>query len=113
MVDDIGATGWKFDVEKLAKENIAPMVELARDAISDSSMEVDGLQMSKGAVGATVSGDYGVSNIQNRIKKQVLSKMAAALPFLNKPELKPVVSKVGLGGATVPAARIQGFGAHA
>ena len=113
VVDDIGCTGWKFDVEKLVKESIAPMVEVARDAISDSRLEVDGLQMSKGAVGATVSGDYGVSNAKNRAKKMVLTKLSAVLPFVDRPEASPFTSKVGLSsGPTVPPGRISGIGAR-
>ena len=114
VVDDIGCSGWKFDVEKLVRDSIAPMIEVAREAIGDSRLEVDGLQMSKGAVGATVSGDYGVSNAKNRAKKMVLTKLSAVLPFIDRPELKPVTSKVGVGSSPqVPQGRIYGIGARA
>ncbi len=114
MVDDIGCSGGKFDVEKLVKDSVGPMIEVARDTIDDSRLEVDGLQMSKGVVGATVSGEYGVSNLKNRAKKLLLARLNGVLPFVDKPELKPLASKVGMGsGPQVPQGRIYGIGARA
>ncbi len=83
-VDDIGAPGWNLDVEVM-KKRIEPIIGYARDAISDSRLEVEGLERSKAAVADTSSGALGLSNPKNRLKKLMVSKLSAAIPFVDDP----------------------------
>lgn len=84
-LDDIGAPGWKLDIEVMKKRHIEPIIGYARDAISDSRLEVAGLERSKAAVDDTTSGRLGISNPKNRLKKLMIAKLSAAIPFVDDP----------------------------
>jgi len=106
-VDDLGAVGWNLDVEVLVRRHIHPMVEMARGVISDSRLEVAGMELSK-AVAADSS--PGVTHLPARIKKQMIDKINAVLPFREMihrapTPLRPATAKMGM--QPVPAGVLQ------
>jgi hypothetical protein len=107
-VGDIGATGWKLDVEVMVREHIEPMIGYAREAISDARLEVSGLERSKAAVNDTT----GINYI-NKFKKSMVTMVAARIPFVDDPnDYQAVAKKQGIqvvSPATLKG-RIQGQG---
>src|SRR6185312_10815033 len=79
-VGDIGATGWKLDVEVMIREHVQPMIGYARDAISDARLEVQGLERSKASVNDTTGLNY-----VNKFKKSMVTMVAARVPFVDDP----------------------------
>jgi hypothetical protein len=107
-VGDIGATGWKLDVEVMVREHIQPMIGYARDAISDARIEVSGMERSKAVVNDTTGLNY-----INKFKKSMVSKVAARVPFIDDPNDYQAVAKkqgVQVVSPTVLKGRIQGQG---
>jgi hypothetical protein len=107
-VGDIGATGWKLDVEVMVRQHIEPMIGYARDAISDARIEVEGLERSKAAVNKTIG-----LNPVNKFKKSMVSMVAARVPFIDDPnDYQAVAKKQGYQVVTpdVLKGRIQGQG---
>jgi hypothetical protein len=95
-VGDIGGTGWKLDVEVMVKKHVTPMIGYAREAISSSRLEVEGLERSKAAVNDTTAGKWGLSNPKNRLKKKMIAKLSTALPFVDDPnDYEQVAKKQG------------------
>lgn len=107
-VGDIGATGWKLDVEVMVREHIQPMIGYARGAISDARLEVQGLERSKAAVNDTTGFNY-----INKFKKSMVTMVAARVPFVDDPnDYQAAAQKQGFQ-AVSPATlkgRIQGQG---
>lgn len=81
-VQDVGATGWKLDVEVMMKKHIEPMIGYAREAVNDARLEVKGLERSKAAVNDTSA---GFLNSKNRLQKTMISRLSAVLPFIDDP----------------------------
>lgn len=107
-VDDIGATGWKLDVDVMIKQHIEPMIGYAREAISDARIEVAGLERSKAAVNDTTGLNY-----INKFKKSMVTMVAARVPFVDDPnDYQAVAAKQGYQAVSpaVLKGRIQGQG---
>jgi hypothetical protein len=88
------------------------MIEYAKDAISISRLEVPGLEGTKGTVEATVSGRYGISNPTARLKKELLTRIAYAVPFIDDSQAQTLAEKMGVPHqpqTNVPAGRMRGF----
>lgn len=107
-VGDIGATGWKLDVEVMIREHVTPMIGYARDAISSARLEVSGMERSKAAVNDTTGLNY-----INKFKKSMVTAVAARVPFVDDPnDYQAVAKKQGIqvvSPATLKS-RIQGQG---
>lgn len=109
-VDDVGATGWKLDIEVMVKQHVTPMIGYARDAISAARLQVEGMERSKAAVNDT---SPGILNAKNRLQKAIVTKVSAALPFVEDPNDYQQVAKKQGYTAVSPAVlkgRIQGQG---
>lgn len=107
-VGDIGAVGWNLDVEVMVKQHVQPMIGYARTAISDSRLEVKGLERSKAAVNDTTGLHY-----INKFKKSLVTSVAARVPFVDDPnDYQALAKKQGFQAVTpdVLKSRIQGQG---
>lgn len=107
-VEDIGATGWKLDVDVMIREHVQPMIGYAREAISGARVEVSGLERSKAAVNDTTGLNY-----INKFKKSMVTMVAARVPFVDDPnDYQAAAKKQGFQAVTpdVLKGRIQGQG---
>lgn len=75
LIEDIGAPGWQRDIESLKKHHVDPLIQDARSLISDSRIQVKGLEMSQGVVKDVTPGCLGMSNIKNRLQRNIMAKL--------------------------------------
>ncbi|MFO0814738.1 MAG: hypothetical protein U0796_16085 [Gemmatales bacterium] len=81
LAEDIGALGWKLDVENMVKKHIHPMQTTAREYIVDARFEIEGLDLSKGNVDPG-----GLTRMHKVQKAKLISKVRSMLPFIDNPK---------------------------
>jgi hypothetical protein len=102
LTQDIGAVGWKLDIEVMKRHHIDPMIEYARHAIANSRLEVSGMTMHKGVVAETKGAIFAT-----RWKNQVINGIKGALPFTDYAKLNDMSGSVS---KDVLKSRITGQG---
>lgn len=109
LVEDIGATGWMFDVEVLAKQHVHPMQKTARQYIADARFEIEGLEHSMGNVEVG-----GIMRFHKSQKNKLINKVKSALPFIDNPKdyegFAHKIQKQEVVSRDVLKSRIQGIG---
>lgn len=81
LAEDIGALGWKLDVENMVKKHIHPMQTTAREYIVDARFEIEGLDLSKGNVDPG-----GLTRMHKVQKAKLINKVRSMLPFIDNPK---------------------------
>jgi hypothetical protein len=102
LTQDIGAVGWKLDIEVMKHQHVDPMIEYARHAIANSRLEVSGMTMHKGVVAETKGAIFAT-----RWKNRVINGINGALPFTDYAKLNDMSGSVS---KDVLKSRITGQG---
>lgn len=102
LTENIGAVGWKLDIEVMKSQHIDPMIEYARHAIQNSRLEVSGMATHKGAIAETKGALFAT-----RWKNQVVNGIKGALPFTDYAKLNDMSGSVS---KDVLKSRITGQG---
>ena len=102
LTENVGAVGWKLDIEVMKRQHIDPMIDYARHAMENSRLEVSGMGMFKGVVSQTKGGLF-----IGRWKTQVINGVKGALPFTDYAKLNDMSGSVS---KDVLKSRITGKG---